>query len=489
MNSRNEVVAHPAAPNSSQAPALCVDLDGTLVKADTLVDALFTLVRRNPITALRCSISLIQGKAIFKSEVARHVILNPATLPYNQPLLDHLRAEHVAGRDIYLATAANQEQARRIADHLGIFAGIFASGEDVNLRDEAKREALERLFPEHGYDYIGNARPDVPVLAQAKNAMLANPGLGLGAELKRHKIEIRRVFEDQAPILKTLVKAIRVKQWPKNLLIFLPLMMAHLLFHRHKFIVTCLAFASWSLAASATYIVNDLLDMEADRSHPAKRRRPFAAGDLSPQTGILLVCVLLILAAMIAVRLPVQFVFWLAAYFVTTFAYSLVLKKLVLVDVMTLAGLYTVRMVAGAAATAIAFSPWLGGFSVFFFLSLAIVKRYAELDNLRKAGRIPASGRGYRVEDIEQLRSFGTASGYAAVVVFTLYINNPDILRLYGHFQRLWLLAPVLIFWINRVWLLAHRGELNEDPVVFALTDYWSAILGVVALLIVLSAV
>jgi 4-hydroxybenzoate polyprenyltransferase len=229
--------------------------------------------------------------------------------------------------------------------------------------------------------------------------------------------------------------------------------------------------------------------MEADRIHPTKRRRPFAAGDLSPQAGILLLCVLLFLAASIALRLPSGFAFWLGAYFATTLAYSLVLKKLALVDVITLAGLYTVRMVAGASVTEVAFSPWLGGFSVFFFLSLAIVKRYAELDRLDREGQVPASGRGYHVEDIEQLRSFGTASGYASVVVFTLYINNPAILELYGHFQRLWLLIPVLILWINRVWLLAHRGELDEDPVVFALKDGWSAVLGVMAMLIVLSSI
>lgn len=481
--------ASSAVASFTQDPALCVDLDGTLVKSDTFVDALFTLLRRKPATVLRCSFFLSQGKAAFKAEVARHLLLNPATLPYNQPLLDHLRAEHTAGRDIYLATAANEMQAKGIADYLGLFAGVLASGADVNLRDQAKREALEHQFSERGFDYIGNAGPDVATLGRAKKAMLANPVVGLGGRLKRRKIKIHRVFEDRAPRLKTLVNAVRVKQWPKNLLIFLPLMLAHMLFHRHEFILTFLAFVSWSLAASATYILNDLLDMEADRSHPTKRRRPFAAGDLSPQIGIVTVCLFLTLAVSIAIRLPLRFSFWLAVYFVSATAYSLALKKLVLVDVITLAGLYTVRMVAGASATEVVISPWLGGFSIFFFLSLAFVKRYAELHNLRNEGQIPANGRGYRVEDIEQLRSFGTASGYASVVIFTLYVNNPEIVRLYGHYQRLWLFVPLLIFWINRVWLLAHRGELNEDPVIFALTDYWSAILGVLALLIVLSAV
>ena len=489
MTQTNEFVAHYATRTASCSPALCVDLDGTLVKSDTLVDALFTLFRRGPFIVLRCSRSLMHGKAAFKAAVARHVVLNPATLPYNQPLLEYLRAEHAAGRNIYLATAANEEQARVIADHLGIFKGVFASGRAVNLRDDVKREVLERQFSESGFAYIGNAHPDIVVLGQAQEAMLANPSLGLRAQLRRRQIRVHHVFEDRAPRLKTLLRAMRVKQWSKNLLIFLPLVLAHLVLNRQKFLEASAAFASWSLAASATYILNDLLDMEADRTHPWKRRRPFAAGDLSPQSGVAVMCVVAALAAMLAVRLPISFSFWLGSYFVTTIAYSLVLKKFALVDVLTLAGLYTLRMVAGGAASDVALTPWLGGFSIFFFLSLAIVKRYSELHNLRKAGQISANGRGYHVEDIEQLRSFGTASGYASVVVFTLYINNPEVMKLYSHFQRLWLLVPVLIFWISRMWLLAHRGELDEDPVVFALTDYWSAALGIIAMLIVLSAV
>ncbi len=466
--------------------ALCVDLDGTLVKSDTLIDALFALFRREPVSPLRCSLFLMQGKAAFKAEVARHVSLNPATLPYNRPLLDYLRGEHAAGRDIYLTTASNEEQAKRIADHLGIFAGVFASNEKVNLRHNSKRAALEEHFHRQGFDYVGNSLQDVPVLERANVAMLANPAVGMDLRLKRKKVAVQRVFQDRAPRITTIIDAARIKQWPKNLLIFLPLLLAHLVFHQHRLTLTFLAFISWSLTASATYILNDLLDMEADRSHPAKHKRPFAAGNLSPQTGLVMVCVLVAVAAMIAAKLPIAFTFWLASYFVTTVAYSLVLKKIALIDVITLAGLYTVRIVAGASVTNVALSPWLGGFSIFFFLSLAIVKRYAELDNLRRQKRIPQNGRGYRLEDLEQLRSFGTASAYASVVVFTLYINNnPDIVQLYPHFQRLWLLAPLMIFWINRIWLLAHRGELQEDPVVFALTDYWSAILGVVALLVV----
>jgi len=484
MDQANQLLIRRSPLDYSLSPALCVDLDGTLVKSDTLVDSLFTLFRRSPIQALRCGLFLARGKAAFKAEVAQHIVLNPAVLPYNRSLVEHLRAEHAVGRDIFLATATNEEQAKSIADHLGIFAGVLASNAGVNLRDQAKREALEHHFPDRGFDYVGNARQDLPALGRAQKAMLANPEVGLRAQLKRKKIAVHNVFEDRSPRIETFLNAIRVRQWPKNLLIFLPLALAHSLFDRHLFLLTVIAFFSWSFTASATYILNDLLDIEADRSHPVKRKRPFASGDFSARSGAIVVCLLLALAVLLASWLPVRFAFWLAAYFVTTLAYSIGLKKVAVIDVITLAGLYTVRMVAGASATDVVFSAWLGGFSIFFFLSLAIAKRYTELDNLRKADQIPANGRGYRVEDIEQLRSFGTASGYAAVVVFTLYINNPDILQHYQHYQRLWLLAPVLIFWINRIWLLAHRGELNEDPVVFALTDYWSAILALVALLV-----
>jgi 4-hydroxybenzoate polyprenyltransferase len=489
MTQTTESVAlHAVLTPSLQKPALCVDLDGTLIKSDSLLDALFTLFRRRPATALMCSRFLLHGKAAFKAEIACHVTLNPATLPYNQPLLDHLRAEHAAGRDIYLATATNEKQAKRIADYLGIFGGVFASRPNINLRRGEKLKALEREFPERGFDYIGNDGPDIPVLARAQKGMLANPSAGLAGRLKRHRITVHRVFEDRTPWLVTLLKALRIRQWPKNLLVFMPILLAHLLFDHQRMLAAFLAFLCFSLAASATYILNDLVDVEADRNHPRKRSRPFAAGDLSPQTGIVMMCVLVAAAAALASRLPINFAGWLGAYFVTTIAYSLVLKKIALLDVLTLAGLYTVRMIAGGAASQVMLSPWLGGFSIFFFLSLAMVKRYAELDHLRKTNQVPANERGYYVDDIEQLRSFGTASAYASVVVFALYINNPEIGHLYPHAHRLWLLTPVLILWISRIWLLVHRGKLDDDPVVFALTDSLSPVFGVITLLIIRSA-
>ena len=286
---------------------------------------------------------------------------------------------------------------------------------------------------------------------------------------------------------------------PKTSSSFVPLLLAHA-FAPGLIAGAVLAFFSFGLCASATYIVNDLLDLEADRQHPRKRRRPFASGDLSALSGI--VVVVLFLAASIALALlvppvvaalspefalvkPLHFLLWLGIYLVTTLAYSLRLKRSVLVDVIVLSGLYTIRIIAGSAATGIPVSTWLGGFSIFFFLSLAFVKRFAELENLRERGGVSAGGRGYHITDIEQLRSFGTASGYASVVVLTLYISNLDAAQLYNHTRRLWLLVPVLLLWISRLWLLASRGKLDEDPVVYAITDRRSLLLGAIVVAIV----
>jgi 4-hydroxybenzoate polyprenyltransferase len=270
-------------------------------------------------------------------------------------------------------------------------------------------------------------------------------------------------------------------------------------------VAAVVAFFSFGLCASATYIVNDLLDLDADRQHPRKRRRPFASGDLSAISGVAVIALFLIVSVILAILLPhvaarlspglaltrpYYFLAWLSIYAVSTLAYSLRLKRAVLVDVIVLSGLYTIRIIAGSAATGVPVSTWLASFSIFFFLSLAFVKRFAELENLRERGLASARGRGYHISDVEQLRSFGSASGYASVVVLTLYISNlnADAAQLYNHINRLWLLVPILLLWLSRLWLVASRGELDEDPVVYAITDRRSLLLGVLVLAVVISA-
>jgi 4-hydroxybenzoate polyprenyltransferase len=510
------VEAEPVAPETAQSQSvpseveasipLCVDLDGTLVKSDTLLDTVIVLVRQQPAAVLSFPKWIAQGKAAFKRKVTELAEINVVHLPYNQPLLDYLRQQHAEGREIYLATGADTLLADRVAAHLGIFNGVLASDGSTNLTGHNKLAAFQERFS-GGFCYIGNAKPDVPLLTKCLHPMVANPNARLRAGMRSAGIVPVRTFSDAAVPWKAWLRAIRLHQWAKNVLIFLPVLLAHVR-AVGPLLGACIAFFSFGLAASATYIVNDLLDLEADRHHPRKRKRPFASGDLSPIAGAVTVaaflCASVVLAWLIphtitdlsppyALGRPYRFLAWLIVYAIATTAYSLRLKRAVLVDVITLSGLYTIRLLAGSAATGVPISEWLAAFSIFFFLSLAFVKRFSELESLRqRIGNTDAAlvkGRGYRVSDLEQLRSFGTASGYASVVVFSLYIGNAVAKDLYGHFTRLWLLVPVLLLWLSRLWLQASRDELHEDPVIYAITDKRSLLLGLLVVLIVVSAV
>jgi 4-hydroxybenzoate polyprenyltransferase len=472
---------------TTAAPALerplCVDLDGTLVKSDTLVDSLLLLVRSRPLDALKTPLWALRGKANLKREVTTRVTLDVEHLPYNRPLLEYLMAQRGDGRKLYLATGADAGLADRIARHLNIFEGVLSSDGTTNLIGSNKLASFRSRFA-GDFDYIGNARPDLPLLSAASTPMLANPDLGLRMALRASGLKPQRTFTDRGNGLRTFIKAIRVHQWAKNALIFLPLLLAHHL-QAPVILAAAIAFVCFSLCASATYIVNDLLDIEADRQHPRKRKRAFASGNLSAGLGMAIATVFLAVSiAGAVIFLPRDFVGWLIFYLVTTLAYSLALKRIVILDVVILSALYTLRMLAGAAATKTLISPWLAAFAIFIFLSLAMVKRFSELQNVRSAGAQLSNGRGYLLNDIEQIRSFGTSSAFASVVVLSVYIGQPDVLSLYHHHDRMWLMAPLLILWLCRVWLLASRGELDEDPVVFALTDPMSLLMGVGAVAI-----
>lgn len=470
----------------SEAP-LCVDLDGTLVKSDTLLDSLAVLARRDPRTLLRAPVWALKGRAYLKARVASAVALDIDLLPYNRKLLEYLGAERARGRRLYLTTGADAELARRIAGRLGIFAGVIASDGKSNLTGGRKLAGLEERFAATGFDYVGNSIPDLPVLRRARHAMVANPAWALSRALKLRGVEVHRSFIDGGGGLATFAKAIRVHQWTKNALVFLPLLLAHA-FALPSIMYTAATFFCFSLAASATYILNDLLDLETDRVHPAKRRRAFASGDMSVANGLAIAVLFLAAAFSGAIFLPFRVQAYLLLYLALTLAYSISLKRIVLIDVLVLSALYTIRMLAGGAATRTLISPWLAAFSIFLFLSLAMVKRLSELQNLRERGAMPANGRGYLLGDIEQLRSFGTSSAYASVVVFALYISGNEVTRLYRHPARLWLITPLMIFWLSRVWLLASRGVLDEDPVVFALTDGVSLLVGIGVALVALVA-
>jgi 4-hydroxybenzoate polyprenyltransferase len=468
---------------------LCVDMDGTLVKSDTLVDSLLLLVRSNPLSIFRIPGWILRGRARLKREVTSRVSLDVGHLPYNREVLAYLHEQQEAGRRIFLATGADSALAERVAAHLKIFDGVLASDGSTNLIGDRKRESLRAQFGEKGYDYIGNANADIPLLKDANVAMIANPAPMLRARLRSGDVTPAIVFLDRPRAVRTFIKAIRVHQWAKNVLILVPLILAHAL-RLQALASAMLAFFCFSLCASATYLINDLLDIEADRKHPRKRSRPFAAGNLSAQAGVG-ICFLFLAVGLAGAGffLPQAFLVWLLIYLVATLAYSFYLKRVVLVDVILLSGLYTLRVLAGGAATQVPISPWLSAFSVFLFLSLAMVKRFSELKNALGRGTTVAHGRGYRADDIEQLRSFGTASAYASIVVFALYISGRDATALYRHPNWMWLMTPMMLLWLSRIWLLASRGELNEDPVIFAVTDRMSLFIGaIIALITILAA-
>jgi 4-hydroxybenzoate polyprenyltransferase len=488
-------------PSVPQQCVLCVDLDGTLVKSDTLVDSVLYLARHRPADLLRIPGWIADGKAAFKRHVTSAVSLDVEHLPYNQPLLEYLRLQHGEGRAIYLATAADIALAERVSEHLGIFAGVLASDGALNLAGSNKLAAFQKQFGDK-FSYIGNAAPDAGILSVCQSPMVANPDAALTSLLRRSVTVPVLRFDDRSSLLKSWLRAVRLHQWAKNALIFVPLLLAHA-WNAGSIAGGVVGFFSFGLCASATYIVNDLLDIDADRKHKRKRKRPFAAGDLSAIAGVVAVAVLMAAAIVLALALPRiviaiggpndhlrpwLFAEWLAFYTGTTLTYSLYLKRQVLLDVFVLSGLYTVRILAGSAATIVVVSTWLGGFSVFFFLSLAFVKRFSELESLRERGAIATTGRGYLVSDLEQLRALGTGAAYAAVVVMTLYISNSETNQLYAHPIRLWLVIPVLLLWLSQVWMLASRGEMHDDPVVFAITDKRSLLLGVLMAAVIWSA-
>jgi 4-hydroxybenzoate polyprenyltransferase/phosphoserine phosphatase len=469
--------------NAQAEPALAVDLDGTLLNSDLLLESLVALVAKVPWTALALPFWLLGGKAAFKQAIADRVSLASETLPWREDVLAWLRSERAQGRRIVLATASNAMLAQSVAAPLGLFDEVLGSSASENLKGPAKRDLLVARFGARGFDYAGNDTADLPVWAAARRAIVASASPALRRRAAEC-CEVERTFDAVPARGWPLLRAMRPHQWVKNLLVFVPMLTAHLLGDAGARAAALVAFVALCLTASAVYVVNDLADLEADRRHPDKRSRAFAAGQLGLGAGLLMAPLLLACAALIAVRLDTGFALVLAAYLATALAYTLLLKRVAVADVFVLAVLYTLRIAAGAAAIGVVVSHWLLAFSMFLFLSLALGKRHAELTKLeaREAPDARAAGRGYRAGDHLAVGVFGACSGYLAVLVFALYITSRDVLVLYRQPAILWAAPPLLLFWITRVWFLAHRRELGEDPVLFAIRDPASYAVGIATL-------
>ncbi|HVL00718.1 MAG TPA: UbiA family prenyltransferase [Dongiaceae bacterium] len=455
---------------------LVVDLDGTLIRSDLLIESFMLLIKDSPLNIIRVFFWLLKGKAHLKSEIARRVDILVELLPYNTELVEYLKEQKAAGREIILATASHQRYAHSVAQHVGLFDDVIATDDTHNLSGTNKRAALTQRYGEKQYVYAGNAPVDLKVWDHCHQAIVV-ADKALAKQAEKH-CAIEKHFEPPKPTLKVVLKALRVHQWVKNGLIFVPLLTAHLVGSPVALVSSLMAFFAFSFCASSVYFLNDLLDLNDDRRHATKRNRPFAAGTLPLTVGLIGTPILLAMAAAICWFLPWEFTLVLGIYYIMTVAYSFKLKRVVMVDVITLAALYTIRIVAGAAALAVSLSFWLLSFSVFVFLSLAIIKRYTELMKLREKSVKKILGRGYQVEDLELLSSLGGSSGYLSVLVLALYINSTDIKGLYAHPQIMWPACLVMLYWISRVWILAHRGNMDDDPIVFALKDRISLVCG-----------
>lgn len=468
----------PGTETAADAVPLCVDLDGTLVRTDMLHETTLQLLKASPLDLARFPGWLAGGKAGLKHRIAGRLALDVTHLPYRAEVLALIDEARAAGRPVVLATAAAPQIAQAVAEHLGVFDQVISSDDQVNLSATRKAERLVAAFGEGGFDYIGNSTDDLPVWRHARCAIVVSRSGRLHARAVKQGRPVQQVRDPDAG-LSPWLRCLRPHQWLKNLLVFLPMIAAHRITDPASVLAALLGFFAFSMAASFGYLVNDLLDLGADRRHIRKRHRPFASGELPIAGGVALAGVLLVAAMAVAVTLPRLFAPVLIAYLCLTLAYSLRLKRQVVVDVILLAGLYTLRIVAGAMAVAVVPSFWLLAFSMFAFLSLALVKRYSEL-RMATDDKATLAGRGYRSSDLPVLMAQGTGSGLMAVMVLALYIDSPTVAASYREPVWMWLVPPVMLYWMTRLWMKTHRGEVHDDPVVFAAMDRQSQIVALI---------
>ena len=465
--------------NRTAGMPLYVDVDGTLVKSNLLVESALRLFKRSPLSLLSMLRWLLfGGRATLKHEIAKRVDLDASKWPYRDEIVEMCHEARDAGRRVVLATGADLKYADAVAKHLGVFDAIMGTTAECNLTGQRKLAAILGDCGDRAFVYAGDELQDLHIWNRAAGAVVCGDDR-LAQRAAKVAVVQRHVLASR-PSLRVLLRAIRIHQWAKNLLIFLPFLPLLGSLAPEAWLLGVVGFVCFGLCASSVYLTNDLLDLDVDRAHARKCRRPIPSGDVGLSTAILLAAALLLAAfALAAFVLPFAFVVVIALYWFLTSAYSLDLKRRVNVDIMTLAMLYTMRVLAGSAALMVRPSFWMLAFSVFLFFSLAVVKRLVELQGLRdkaQSALSKAPGRGYVVEDMPILRAQGIASGQLAVLVLALYINDPSAAAHFTHPEVLWGVCPFMLLWINRVWLKVNRNEINEDPVLFALRDRFSLV-------------
>ncbi len=469
---------------------LAVDLDGTLLAGDVLHEQFLKLLFRQPLLLLSASLTLLrQGKAAFKRHVVSLMPPLAVALPFRKPFLEWLQAQKAAGRPLHLVTASDQHVADAVAAHLGIFETATGSDGTTNLIGSAKGASLRARFPD-GFAYAGDSKADLDVWALADQVVLVNASSATVSRVRAKGWPVLAEFVRSRPGLKDWLGAIRLHQWSKNALMLVPLLLGHRFGHPTAELRVLAAMLIISVAASGTYILNDIADLEADRLHAKKWRRPFASGRISPITGLLAAVGLIGGALLCAAWLAWSCLILVAAYVVVSLTYSLRLKSVPFLDTSIIAALFTLRLLLGIEMAQVLYSPWLISFAGFFFLSLALAKRHVEVMQASDGSSSASlARRGYLPEDWPLTLAFGVAAAFASLQIMILFVaDDARPSHLYAHPYRLYLAPSGIALWLMRVWFLAHRKRLSHDPVIFALRDPVSWLLGAYTFAIVLSA-
>lgn len=472
----------------SRPKVICADVDGTVIATDLLYESLLSAMKHSPAVIFRVPFWYLKGLPLLKSELAKRAQLDLSHLPLNHAVVDYLQERSKAGDTVVLASASDQSLVGELGERLGFVAETFGTTPDKNLKGSVKADLLCEKFGEGGFEYIGDSRADFPVWSKAKSVGVVSRSKEIIQKAQAQYPNLTVFPSSGTTQAASWIRALRVYQWLKNLLVFVPLILGHHLNSTQSWGAALCALLSFSLCASGVYILNDLLDLEADRAHHRKKSRPFAAGTLPIVHGLIVAPFLFLSGVTIAFFISTAFASILFVYLISTTAYSFRLKQVVLVDIILLAMLYTIRIIAGGVASHVVVSQWLLGVSMFMFLSLACVKRFSELLVLKERNQRETRGRGYTVDDLEQIAMFGAASGYIAVLVLALYTSSYDVVQLYKNPQIIWLVCPLVLYWISRVWLLARRGKVHDDPLVFAMKDKTTYIVGVLVAVIMAAA-
>jgi len=452
--------------NLSSVP-LCVDLDGTLLKTDMLYESFIRLIRLQPWCLFLFPVWLIKGKANLKAKIAERVDLTDIVLPFNDDVVKFVSDERTK-RPTVLLTGTTQSIANVVASQCDIFDEVQGSSTQVNLTGQNKTYWLLEKYGEKNFDYIGNEKADLPVWETARKAHVVSTKNGISETVGR---DFSEKFLIEKPSWKDYLSLIRIHQWSKNALVFVPFLLEYKFNDLNAALVVVLAFLAMCFLASATYIINDMLDLSVDRQNSTKKKRVLASGRISILQGFKVMLILLALTVVLMFFLPWKLDVLLLCYLIFTLTYSFFLKQKAILDIISIAALHTLRVIAGTVAVQTQWSFWLLAFSMFLLFSLATAKRVAELTNLNSSNRKHAIGRDYQVADIPLLIATGVSTGYISVLVVALYINSSKVQELYTQPVILWFLCPVLMYWIGRIWLKTSRGGLHEDPIIFAIRD------------------